>query len=128
MFKQPEVLSLGGVERRRGLLRELIEHVSAGGEGAGAMLHHASRQMVHCRDGLRSQACEHGVRAPVAESRNDIVVHTGTKQSQGSTRACALDREKVRGHSSGVLDLGSTEAEPVCELGVADEPPLSRGC
>ena len=71
--------------------------------------------------------CEHGVRAPAAESRNFIVVHTGTQQSRGSTRACALDREKVRGHSSGVLDLGGTEAEPVCELGVADESPLSRG-
>ena len=73
LFKQPEVLSLGGVERRRGLLRELIEHVSAGGEGAGAMLHHASRKMVQGRDGLGSQVGEHGIRAPAAESRNGIV-------------------------------------------------------
>ena len=79
MFELAEVLSLGGMERRRGLVRELIKHVSAGGEGAGAMLHHASREMVQGRDGLGSQVCEHGVRAPAAESRNGIVVHTGTK-------------------------------------------------
>ena len=79
LFELAEVLSLGGVERRRGLVRELIEHVSAGGEGAGAMLNHASRQVVQGRDGLGSQVCEHGVGAPAAESRNGIVVHTGTE-------------------------------------------------
>ena len=64
LFELAEVLSLGGVERRRGLKGELIEHVSAGGEGVGAMLNHTSRQVVQGRDGLGSQACEHGVGAP----------------------------------------------------------------
>ena len=92
------------------------------------MLHHASREMVQGRDGLGSQAGEHGIRAPAAESGNGVVVHTGTQESRGSPRAEALDREKVRWDASVVLDQGSTEAEPVGKLRVADETPLLRGC
>ena len=43
LFELAEVLSLGGMEHRRGLVGSLIEHVCAGSEGVGAMLHHASR-------------------------------------------------------------------------------------
>ena len=92
------------------------------------MLHHAGRQMVQGRDGLGSQAGEHGIRAPAAESGNGVVVHTGTQESRGSPRAEALDREKVRWDASVVLDQGSTEAEPVGELRAADETPPLRWC
>ena len=84
--------------------------------------------MVHGRDGLGLQVCEHGVRAPAAESRNGIVVHTGTEQSQSSTRAQALDREKARRDASVVLDQRSTEAEPGGKLRAADETPPLRWC
>ena len=90
------------------------------------MLHHASREMVQGRDGLGSQVGEHGIRAPAAESRNGIVVHTGTQESRSSTRVQALDREKVRGDSSVGLDQRSTKPESSCELRVANEPPLLR--
>ena len=92
------------------------------------MLHHASRQMVQGRDGLGSQVGEHGIRAPAAESRNGIVVHTGTQESRSSTRAEALDREKARGNSSVVLDQRSTKAESVGKFRAADESPLLGRC